>query len=475
MKTNKNTTEPTPQPPEGEDGKPLKKGKKPPFDFNQLLDIDKLKEIASNMNETQWGMFAGTIFMLGYVLYEFVLMAPVQPTTTMSAMPIQSGTHGETAEEKFKRENKDVKLPDGSAIPAEVIEEKTQLTQQVPFGDKELEFRIRLSKNWFMSEFARYGLPGEENYAVLTNIARYFGPTIVDTRPYVWVETERMKRFMSAEAWTRAYMIKRGISPQVLQVVSSTEVQALYVDVRDLQSYAVRALFRVEGDMMIMVTFGVPVDYYNDYKDIMALSLNSFKLLRPINRVIEDIKDYRLLNVMNFKHYTSWLPKNEWAESTLRPFVELHSPQERWNEAGDKLQGLILVNVWRNSEQFTHESNILEIKNRLLRMNMTLRDPEKPAEKLPLHANFKSIERTEYLAQVNSYVRTDQFDIVKSDKSVTYQEVWITILDNGYYRAYLTLITPQKGTNYVTWAQNQAAYELLNESITVRGAPSDIE
>lgn len=485
MNSNKNATDS--QTPQGDEPdskvdnkgkKSSKKDKKPAFDFknfdfNQLMDVEKLKQIASGMNETQWGMLVGGVFMLGYVLYEFVLMAPAAPVNTMSAVPLQQSETGESAEEKFKRENENVKLPDGSVISKEVVDEKTQLTQQIPFGDKELEFRIRLPRNWFMSEFARYGLPGEENYAVLTNIARYFGPTIVDTRPYVWLETERLKRFMTAEAWTKAYMIKRGISPQVLQVVSPTEVQALYVDVRDLQSYAVRAHFRVEGDFMVMVSFGVPVDSYNDYKDIMGLSLNSFGLVRPVDRVIEAENNYRLLNVMSFKHYTSWLPKNEWAESTLRPFVELHNPQERWNENGDKLQGLILINVWRNSEQFTPERNIEEIKERLLQMSMTLQDAEKPAKDLPLHGNFKTIQRTEYLARVNNYVRKDQFDIVKSEQSVTNQEISITVLDNGYYRAYLTLITPLQGTNYVIWAQNQAAYDLLIKTIELRGAPSD--
>lgn len=447
------------------------------FDFNQLMDIDKLKQIASNMNETQWGMLAGGIFMIGYVFYEFVLMSPTVPQNAgmMTPVPSQQQGQAESAEEKFKRENKDVKLPDGSVIPESEVQDKTQMTQQVPFGDKDLEFRIRLPKTWFMSEFARYGLPGQENYAVLTNIARYFGPTIIDTRPYVWVETERLRRFMTAESWTKAYMIKRGISPQVFQIISPTEVQALYVDVRDLQSFAVRSLFRIEGDRMVMVSFGVPVDSYKDYKDIIGLSLNSFSLVRPIKREIEETRDYRLLNVMRFKYFTSWHPKNEWAESTLRPFVELHNPQEQWNEKGNKLQGLILVNVWRNSEHFTPESNMKEIRERLLQMNMTLQDESVQTNDLPLHSNFKTITRHEYLARVNNYVRRDQFDIVKSEQSLTNQEVWVTVMDNGYYRVYLTLVSPQKGSNYVIWAQNQAAYNMLIESMELRGAPAEMQ
>src|SRR5690606_39819677 len=65
-------------------------------------------------------------------------------------------------------------LPDGSGVPTQIVAENTQITQQVPFGDKELEFQVRLPSSWVMSEFARYGLPEEEDYSILTNIARYF-------------------------------------------------------------------------------------------------------------------------------------------------------------------------------------------------------------------------------------------------------------------------------------------------------------
>src|SRR5690606_41090710 len=92
-------------------------------------------------------------------------------------------------------------LPDGSGVPTQIVAENTQITQQVLFGDKELEFQVRLPSSWVMSEFARYGLPEEEDYSILTNIARYFGPAIEDMRPYLWIEVERLKRQIKAETW----------------------------------------------------------------------------------------------------------------------------------------------------------------------------------------------------------------------------------------------------------------------------------
>lgn len=422
------------------------------------------------LTETQWAMVAGAAFFVIYGLYIFVesLAAPTSSNIGLNAQieaPVQ-----ETDEQKFKRENKN-KLPDGSAMSKEAISEKTQATQQVPFGDNELEFRIRLPKNWVMSEFARYGLPGEEKYAVLTNIARYFGPAIEDSRPFLWVEVERQKRYMTAEAWARAYMIKRGISPQAMQVTSNTDVQVLYVDVRDFRTYAVRTLFRMVGDTMVLVSFGAPIHIYKEYKDIMAVGINSFHLIRPNERQIEKINDYKLLNVIKFKHYESWLPRNEFSESTLHPSIELHNPQLVNNEKKELLQGLILVNVWRKSDQYTHEKNMEAIKDRLQELSMTIKE-SLPVKELPVFNGYTSIVQSPYIAQVATYVRKDQFDIVQSDKSKTNQEIWVTTLDNGYYVAYLTLITPLKATNYVIWAQNMAAYDLLYNSIELKKAPT---
>jgi hypothetical protein len=446
--------------------KPAPKAKAPAKPKKPLFDLASLPKLS----ETQWAMVAGAILCVLYLGYAYI----TTPTETQSGItaPIQvPDKNGETDEEKFKREARRSKMPDGSAISAKDIDEQTQLTQQVPFGDKELEFQLRLPKNWIMSEFARYGLPGEENYTILTNIARYFGPAIEDQRPFLWVEAERQKRYMTAETWARAYMIKRGISPEGIQIKSPTEVQVLYVDMRDYQSYAVRSLFHIEGDTMVVVSFGVPLQSYKQYKDMMPVTLNSFHILNPINRQIEEIKDYALLNVVKFQYYASWLTKNEYSESTLRPSVELHNPQLFNNQNNDVLQGLILVSAWRKSSQYSPTQSMSAITDRLQELSMILKEPMAPPKALPLRDDYTSIVQAPYVALVNTYIRKDQFDIIKSEESKTQQEVWITTLDNGYYVAYLTLVTPLQGTNYLVWAQNMAAYELLINSFHLRGPP----
>lgn len=448
--------------------KPVKP-KKPPFDLTSFIkDFDY-----KSLNETQWAMVAGGIFFVGYLVYQFVLVAPMAGTqTTMNAPVTMEAYNGETEEERFKRQNKNTQLPDGKSFSEEYIKEKMTLTRQVPFGDESMEFQLLLPNNWVMSEFARFGLPGEENYSVLTNIARYFGPSVEDMRPFLWVEVELMSRYMTAEAWAYSYLVKRGITPLAFQVESDKNVQSLYVDVRGMRSYAVRTLFKVDGNRMVLVSYGVPIYEYQINKDFMGATLNSFEIVNPSDKEIEEKQTYRLLNVVQFKHYSSWQVKNVYSESTLRPSFELHNPQLYNNPNGDLLQGIILVNVWRKSPLATEEKNMAEITDRLQELRMTLIDQIGDAKELKLHDNFKTITQTRNLALVNSYVQNEEFDIIKSEESKTRQEVWITIMDNGYYRAYLTMVTPQEKLNYVIWAQNVAAYELLIKSMKVRGPPN---
>jgi hypothetical protein len=440
------------------------KAKKPAFTIPKL-------------SETQWALAAGAVFIVCYLGYNYIMIPSPESQSNMivSDEPQPAVNTTETEEAKFKRENRNAKMPDGSEISQKELDEKTQLTQQVPFGDRELEFRIRLPKNWVMSEFARYGLPGQEKYTVLTNIARYFGPAIEDQRPFLWVEAERENKYMTAETWARAYMIKRGIAPEAIQVASPTDVQVLYVDIRDFQSYAVRSLIHIEGDTIVFVSYGVPIQDYKENKHIIAATLNSFNILRRIDRQIEEVKDYRLLNVVKFKYYASWLPQNESSDSTLHPSVELHNPQIVNNDKNDLLQGLILVNVWRKSGEYSPAANMKVLTDRLQELSMILKSQSGEAKALPLRDDYTKIVQAPYIAMVNTYIRKDQFDIIKSEESKTQEEVWVTTLDNGYSVAYLTLITPLKATNYLTWAQNMAAYDLLINSIQLRSAPKEEE
>jgi hypothetical protein len=98
---------------------------------------------------------------------------------------------------------------------------------------------------------------------------------------------------------------------------------------------------------------------------------------------------------LRFRYYASWLPKNEFAQTAIRPSVELHNPQEVNNPNGDLLQGIILVNAWRLSAAFDEKAPMQEIKDRLQGLSMVLQDDEvQPTQDLPIRDSFVSIKQT---------------------------------------------------------------------------------
>jgi hypothetical protein len=428
------------------------------------------------LSETEWGIAGAVVFVFGYMIYTTLFPAGSTATTGYTAPPPPSQQQTESAEERFKRENQNTQLPSGDALAPEFIQNETRITQEIPTGDRELAFQIRLPNDWRMSEFGNYGtIPGQETYAVLTNIARYFGPAIVDARPYLRVEVERMKRYLPADLWAHVYMTKRGIAPQAVQKDNEKDMQALYVEMNeDMRSFAVRSRFIIHGDTMMVISFGVPISSYKDFKDLMGLTLNSVNLPTPIDRPIEEIKEEKLLNVLSFNYYgASWIPRNHFLESTLRPSLELHNPQEGYNPKNDKLQGLVLVNAWRKTGQFSPERAMKSIEERLAVMHTTLKKPPESKKDLPLFGNFTFAKQYEYLGQINAYTQRDKYDIIQSEESKAWRSIVITVLDNGYYQVYLTLVTPSREVDYIPWAQNMLGYELLLKSIQVRGAPTD--
>jgi hypothetical protein len=366
---------------------------KEPVTWEDLIvnfSFDKI----GRMSEIQMMVAAGVVAAFVLFCYFYMFTTPTVVSENMDMNAVLEKTVAETAEEKFKRENKNVNLPDGSNVPANIVEENTRLEKQVPFGDVSMEYMVRLPNNWASSNFARYGLPGEEDYTILTNIARYFGPAIEDSRPFFWLEVQKLRRFITAEAFTRAYMLKRGIAPQALIPRSETEAEALYVDVRDFRSYAMRTIFRIEGKYMVMASVGVPIEAYKDYKDMMGLILRSFDLINPPEGQIEQIKEHKLLNVLRFKYYESWLPKNEFAQTAIRPSVELHNPQDVNNPKGDLLAGIILVNSWRISNNFDAKLPMQEIADRLQGLSMVIQDAEtQPTQDLSIRDSLPALLR----------------------------------------------------------------------------------
>jgi hypothetical protein len=416
----------------------------------------------------------------GYYLYQGTrsyedpnaesLIPMAQLTGRVGAQPRQ-----DTLEQQFRRQNKNVPLSDGSAIPAETIAERTRLFRKIPFGDNELEYELRLPDTWGQSQFAQYGTsPGSEKYNVLTNIDRYFGPSIEDTRPFVWIEAERVKRQTWAKHYMDLFFIKRGITPESVKTYDHNKSEALYIDVRDYVTYAVRSQFVLNGDRMVVLTFAVPLHDYAHYRELMGLTMNSFKLLHPIERQPETVSQYKLLNILTFDYITRWLPRNENRSSSLNPSVELILPTElnltgRYYGTNQQIEGLMLVHAWRNRDEFNRDVLEQAIVKRLAVAGIKLHEVLQSEKELAPREGISKITQSIYIGLIDqTQATTEEFGIVKGFDVFPRQEVWVTIFDNDDYTAAVTLITWPQTKNYAQWSVNVIGYQTIIDSLKMR-------
>ena len=444
----------------------------------------KKKTAAKNSRQDTYVLIGLT---LGAILIYWLVATPSDPaqdgqTTFESVIPLSQLTGkigvqpktAETPEQRFRRENKNIPLSDGSKIPAKIVAERTRLFSQVPFGDQELTYEMRLPTSWGQSRFTQYGTPGENRYKILTNIDRFFGPSIEDKRPFVWLEVQHLDRFSTAENYMNQYFIQRGINPEAVKVQDMQRAEALFIQTREDSSYVMRTLFIINGDRLMLVTFGVPLDVYNDYRDIMGLTLASFRMQQTIDRQPEDVASYKLLNVLTFDYPARWQTRNPNRTSSLRPSVELVLPTELQVQRDSKLlaneiDGLILVNAWRKIPGFDRSTLEETIIKRLQQNRIKLRDVLQTEKALPAHNEVSDIRQTIYVGFVDNTVpTTEEFGVIQATTSQPEQEIWVTVFDNSDYTAAVTLITWPQTRNYQNWAYNVSSYDKILDTLKLR-------
>lgn len=412
-------------------------------------------------------MVIGCAVMAVFMGGRIMLSGNSGSTPRTNAAPTQI-SQGESQEARFKRENRDIDLPTGEKVDSDYIQNKIKTFSEVPFGDTELEYSVALPNAWVRSNFAQYGLPGEEKYLILTNIARYFGQAIGDVRPYLWIEALRLKREITARDYMYGYFANRGISPETERINSETDAEALFVEVQNNQgSYAVHGRFIIHGDTLVLVKMGVPVRSYKELRNHVGYTITSFDLKNSIDRIIEERKTFKLLNVLSFDHLVSWTPAHIERDSTLKTGMELHNLHK---DGG--LNGVIYLKAYRKTSAINEDKLWQEIEEFLSQRGFSILE-EKTEEQESLKTLegvnvYDDFSQKTYDITFKTLLKQTDFDIERSEANIIRQTMHVTRFDNGNYIVYAILVTPENNKYYMTWAQNIFAYNLLLETLKVQ-------
>ena len=355
----------------------------------------------------------------------------------------------QTMLEVFEKPMPEIKKP----LSDEQFLAMSESFSDTPIGNKHLGFEMRYPKEWPESNNVSLGALVIDD-KIFSNIAEFKGP--VSLRGYrheLNVLVKKIDYQMTAKHWFMKYILETGYNVMGVKVYDERRIDALYVYVNNGESYVVRSAIQINKDDLIFVQYTVPA---NDYKEVQALQekvIDSFKLLYPVDELIEKFQTHRILDIATLKYPDSWEFSTVPIKSIDRAIAEMkrttsvlrHS--RRGNKSISSLAGSIgfeLISVFASDDI---DAEIERFQDDLAASGLFIDD------KIGDSADFLSFGTD---MKLESHV----YKLIDKHSDVEAFEFWITVTASGDYFYYTTLLTPSRETRFLEWARNTQMYRL---------------
>jgi hypothetical protein len=341
------------------------------------------------------------------------------------------------------------KVPEMPEVPEMSDEEFGKLTRklkQIPENDESLAFSIYIPKGWKVLEDV-----GLRNFMlsrkVVGEIARYYGPPLLDRRSSISISAMEMEHQITAKNWFIHHIFTKGYTLEGMEVLDENKVKAQYVLMEDDIPYSVRAIAQTNGKRIILVQYYVPFGYKNEYAALQARVIDTFKLLNPSREYVEATDTYEFLDLVEFDYPLSWELRTPRIKDILRMrafLVKIYGD--------DQFYGKISIYVLSGEETKIPEE-IKRVKNKAMEQNFKI------------GSFIEEIENYEFLPHVkSSAIEVYEFNSTKH-RLVNYEYWFGIILSRGDYYYIVTMITPSRDDDFINWAHNKEVFEFVATSV----------
>ncbi|MCC6597335.1 MAG: hypothetical protein IT559_00910 [Alphaproteobacteria bacterium] len=373
-------------------------------------------------------------------------------------------------------------LPEVAAMKTEDFRAATKTIKDKPGGDPDLEYLMRLPKDWERAEVS-----GSDQFSlterVLSDVAKFYSPapasalgggqdiaaaaretqswlsrgtSLVD-RSYLLIRVSKPGHTITAHDWLIQYLLANKFNFRGMAAYDDSHAEVLYVKLDNNVSYVVRGVVYINGGKVIFAEYYMPYEKWEESKVLQAQVMDSFVMKNPREGDSEIINTHQFLDVDQVRYPQSWTLKVMPIRSVERMQAKLFNfgiAIENEKET-QKLNGRIDVDL---ISVFVAEA----LENETDRHRQTLADQglilgaqiEKP-EDLVYNPNFDFAETTVYESNDQTH------------KLVDY-EFWITVASMGDYYYFITLLTPSRDGDYFLWAKNKQHYKIVVNSISPR-------
>jgi len=360
------------------------------------------------------------------------------------------------AQQEFVDTAKIQQIPSfNSELSAEKFTTESKLHEDEPANDRFLAYSIRLPLGWVKGTGAGAvdklkedlsTTKSDFNRRVLGRVAEYYGPGRIDAQSRFEIQAQALEFEVTAKNWFMQEVLTRGYILEGLKVVSDSRVEGLYVMVERDVAYVVRAAAEINGARMVMASYYVPDNHWEEERAQQQYAIESFKFKNPEKSKIESTRRYSFLDLLSFEYPASWrliapdIVTIEGMEATL-----IHSIDQK------KLAGEIHISVIS-----TEFDALLQDELGFLRQEITGRG-------LIIGELVETKKEYAKPEQV-FYNHTEVYQAVDPYEKVLAHEYWMAIMEEERYFYVVTMLTPARGSEFYTWARNAEAFQTVVES-----------
>lgn len=337
-------------------------------------------------------------------------------------------------------------------IPDAEFEAGTVLIKQMPFDDQYLEHKVRIPKDWKLrASKPRDSVSVEDSIDSLDSdakstvklfgtFAEYVSPPKEQIRSFFTLEALELDYEIEAQHWFINYIFSQGYSLEALRVISKTQAEGLYVQLIDNTTYLVRVMAFINGPRIVLARYYVPQQHYKEERALQAKVVNSFELLNIDTTGIEVMESFSFLNEAFFDYPASWFL----IPSKIKTIARMKATLVQSKNI-DSLSGQISMFLVSKIEKTTLQEEIQDFKSKLEIPDYSLGRYLGP-EKLNYHSDIHFGATEVYEMQPDVVTQIDY-------------ELWVSVMETDGYYIIASLLTPGRGAEFYTWAQNQEAYK----------------
>ncbi len=331
-------------------------------------------------------------------------------------------------------------------IPQEDFEAKTNLLEEIPFGDQYLAYQLRLPKDWNVEPVLSQDVKNKKRSGlkkrVLGPLVRYTSQPSKHLRSFFTVESVELTYEVGARNWLIHYILSHGLFLEQMGDESKKQVEAIYVEVKRDITYIVRAVAIINGARMIFVRYYLPQDLYQEEYVQQAQVLNSFQLIDREEVGVEDLKVYGFLSQSFFDYPVSWTLKAPFVRSIDRMKAMLH-----YSTTVGQLDGQINFYLANRMTKTSRSQEIATFKESF---------------------EIEGYEMGGYIERVKmdyhkdmGFGITEAYNLTPNGDSMLNYELWVSLMEGEEYLYVISLLTPARGEEFFTWARNIEAYRLV--------------